>query len=316
MGGVKAQLDDITERSNLPMEAYTGSYDCIDISDYWLSKADEWEQNTAMKIWFEERYFDPASEAGLCEKNAYEDGGPFSPGPLILQRFSAYVSKEVIDRVIDELLFDGGERWAQRRIRKPDTYNEDFSIYVAARTAPLQKTLERIGEIRELLNLPGHSGATSLVRNLAFGAAITALESFLWETMVFWVENDEGVVRSIITTHPAFKDQPIKLGTIFKKSMHLKKDILGFMQGVVWHNWDKVGTLYNYGLGMKKLNLDHFSPAVLKRHDIVHRSGLTKDGEKVNVSVEEIVVLCQQISRFARSVSSQLEDAYEDGIPF
>lgn len=316
MGGVKAQLGDLADRSDLPMEAYAGSYECVDIDDSWLSQADERQQSAAMKVWFEERYFDPARESRESDGDAYEGGGPFSPAPQIRQRFSAWVAKEVIEGLIDELLFVGGERWAPRRIRPPEIYNEYFSIYVAARTAPLQKTMERIGEIRELLNLPGHASSVELVRNLAFGAAITALESFLWETMVFWVENEEGVVRNIITTHPAFKDQPIKLGTIFEKSTQLKKDILGFMQGVVWHNWEKVGTLYKYGLGIKKLNLDHFSSAVFKRHDIVHRSGFTKDGEKVSVSLDEIIILCQQISRFAVDVAKQIESVYDDDLPF
>jgi hypothetical protein len=310
MGLIKAELDGLTERSNLPMEAFTGSVECFDICNSWLSTAEEWEQATAIKVWFEERYFDPTDESRLSPHETYREGGPFQPGPIVRSRFSAHASKVALDGVIDELLFSGGDRWAKRLIRVPSTYDEDFAIFVEAYSAPLQNTVQRVGEIRELLNLP-----SNLVRNLAFGAAITALESFLWETMVFWVENDESVVRSLITTHPAFKDQPIKLGTIFDKRETLTKDILGFMQGVVWHNWDNVGTLYKYGLSLKKLNLDNFTPAVLKRHDIVHRSGMTKAGEHVVVTSAEIIALCEQITIFAASVASQLQKDFVD-VPF
>lgn len=310
MGLVKAELDGLIERSNLPMEAFAGAVECFDICNSWLSAAEEWAQATAIKFWFEERYFDPSDESRLSPHEAYREGGPFQPGPLVRSRFSGYASTKALEGVIDELLFLGGDRWAKRLIRAPSTYDEDFAIFVEAYNVPLQNTLQRVGEIRELLILP-----SNLVRNLAFGASITALESFLWETMVFWVENDESVVRNIIIAHPAFKDQPIKLGTIFDKRETLTKDILGFMQGVVWHNWDNVATLYKYGLGLKKLNLDHFTPAVLKRHDIVHRSGLTKAGEQVVVTSVEILALCEQITIFAETVSSQLE-TYFAGVPF
>jgi hypothetical protein len=316
MGGIKKHLEAFADQSNLPMEAYTGSYECIDIADSWISKADQQHQKSAMKLWFEERYVDPVCGTGISLTDPYADGGPFSPVLIVSQRFSGYVSNEVIESVVDELLFAGGERWAPRKFRTSGTYNEDFAISVAARTAPLQKTLERINDVRAILTLPADANGIALVRKLAYSAAITALESFLWETMVFWVENEDFVVHNIITKHPAFKDQPIKLGSIFDKTSQLKRDILGYMQGVVWHNWDKVGPLYSYGLGLKKLNFDLFSDAVLKRHDIVHRSGLTKQGESVSISIDEITRLCQQIARFALSVSNQLESLLDDDIPF
>jgi len=308
MGGVKAELDKLIDRHSLPMEAFEGSYKPFDVSNYWLRRAVESDQIAAMTAWFEDRYFVPSSED--LKQKAYAEGGPLSAAPVLSQRFGRYASPNALEFAIEELHLRGGKRWAPVQVSSQDTYDDDFSIQVAEFSAPAKKILERVNEIKALQLLEEPFAKNYLVRNLAFGAAITALESFLWETMVYWVENDDDVVRRIVTTHPAFKDQLIKLGTIFEKRESLRTDILGFMQGVVWHNWDKVSTLYKYGLGLGKLNLDKFTPAVLTRHDIIHRSGLTKTGEKVEVTFEQISELCREISAFATSVSTRIEEEH------
>jgi hypothetical protein len=313
MGGIKAELDRLVAKHSLPMEAFAGSYDVFDISEYWLRRAKESEQIAAIIVWFEERYFVPNSE--IQKQKAFAESGPISVRPVIAQRFGHCASADAVESAIEELQLRGNEQWAPVEIRSQSAYDEDFSIHVPRFSAPAQKTLDRLTEIKSLEFVGDEfdfSRDRLLIRNLAFGAAITALESFLWETMVYWVENDENVVRRIITTHPAFKDQLIKLSTIFEKQDDLRTDILGFMQGVVWHNWDKVSTLYKYGLGLERLNLDKFTPAVLIRHDIVHRSGFTRTGEKVEVSTHEIRELCSEISVFAMGVSARIEEKYVD----
>jgi hypothetical protein len=308
MGGVKAELDDLVAKHDLPMEAFAGSCTPLDISDYWLRRAQHTEQISAIIAWFEARYFVPKSASHL--QKALSEGLTISAAPIITQRFNNCVLDYALKCAIEILNRDGGH-WAPVQAVSPSAYDEDFAIHVALFSTPAQKTIDRLKEIQSLEFTADDlfpSRKTPLIRNLAFGAAITALESFLWETMVYWVENDDAVVHRIITTHPSFKDQLIKLSTIFDKQAVLRTDILGFMQGVVWHNWEKVSILYKYGLGLTDLNLNRFTPAVLKRHDIVHRSGFTKAGDAVKISTAEISDLCGEISAFAMDVSSRIEE--------
>ena len=133
--------------------------------------------------------------------------------------------------------------------------------------------------------------------NLAFGSVITSLESFLWETVTYWVDHDEAALANIVTRIQAFRDQPLKLGQIFEKRENLRDDIKAYLQSLVWHQWNKVAPLFNCGLEIDIPSFRQFDNALIKRHDIVHRSGFTKTREQVNIDVAEIEALCEQMNK-------------------
>lgn len=316
MGSIKEQLCDNEEASNLPPEAFLGYVDQLDIDDSWLVTADQDDQMIAMRVWFVERYFNGrmAMKAGQRAEAIYGIRGAVDPEAVITNRFRNRVEKQILQDVIDELVDEGGRDWAAKPDPDYGRYDEDFAIEVKARTQPLANLNDRIAEVKELATLQGSAKAQELARRSAYSAAITALESFLWETMVFWVENRKQVVENLVISHPHFKDEQIKLGTIFQKVETLKEDILGFMQNVVWHRGENVGPLFKYGLGLK-LSFGQFSEAMKKRHDIVHRSGHTLNGERVTISEQEIDDLCKQIVSFATDASENVQDP-DDLVPF
>jgi hypothetical protein len=65
-------------------------------------------------------------------------------------------------------------------------------------------------------------------------------------------------------------------------------------------------SLFTLGLGIDSPGFKQFDSALLKRHDIVHRSGISRTGEHVNVGVTEIDALCEQIIRFANEIDEKL----------
>jgi hypothetical protein len=319
MGGIKESLHD-NEASNLPPEAFFGTVDWLDIDNFWLSGAELDEQLTAMRVWFDCRYFDghAAMKAGLHPAAVYGISSPCDPETVLWSRFRGYAPDQAIAEVVADFLEVGGRGWGLKPEPYYHMYDEDFSISVDRQGEPLERLHERISEIKELQGLTGSMKAQALAQRLAYSAAITALESFLWETMIYWVESEDEVVRKIITTHPAFKDQKIELGTIFDKMESLKTDILGHMQNMVWHNWTHVAPLFKYGLDLQ-VSFREFDDAVKKRHDVVHRSGHTKEGEKVLIDPAEIHDLCAQIATFAKKFSNQAQEAYrkdDDELPF
>jgi hypothetical protein len=317
MGGIKESLHD-NELSNLPPEAYVGTVDWVDIDNFWLSGAELEDQQTAMRVWFDCRYLDghAAIKAGQHRAAVYGMSPAYDPEIILWARFRGHVPNRAISEVVAEFLEVGGRGWALKPEPSFRTYDEDFSISVRRQSEPLETLRERIAEIKGLRGLSGSANARELAQRLAYSAAITALESFLWETMIYWVECEDEVVRNIITAHPAFKNQKYELGTIFDKVASLKTDILGYMQNMVWHNWTHVAPLFKYGLGLE-FSFRRFDDAVKKRHDIVHRSGHTKEGEKVIINPREIDDLCAQIVAFALEVSKQGGDDLDDDlIPF
>jgi hypothetical protein len=296
--------------TNVPPEAIaSGPGQILEIDDEWLTKAKISEQAEAMKAWFLARYCDPAEETPYNSREGgylFVHGGPYDPREEISERFSVFASAEAIGAVTEELISQVGDSWAPIHWGYEDEYDEAFDVELIAADQPMQKLGERISEINGLLGLTGSEQAQKLAERMAFSAAIAALESFLYETMLYWVEADEATVRNIVTSLPEFKETKINLSDIFSKFDSLKTDIKGHLQNIVWHNWKKVVPLLRVGLKIQTPSFAQFDSALLKRHDIVHRSGHTKEGEEVIVTKDEITQLCTQITEFAAAINEAI----------
>ncbi len=200
-----------------------------------------------------------------------------------------------------------GHEWAPFDNSLDDfTYDERFDLEFSARDEPLIHLRQRLEQAQSLLALEGSETTKLLVQKLVFGAAIGALEAFLWETVDYWVEHDEQTLRDIVTRIPGLREQPMKLGDIFERHAGLKLQVKGYLQNLVWHRWDKVGPLFRLGLNVTLPSFKPFDEALLKRHDIVHRSGHDKDGNAVSVTAFEVQELCEKIAAFGTAIDGLL----------
>ena len=318
--GWNDHIDDGNELANLPPEAFDqfnvdGPFDP---NNHWLESASEEDQAIALRAWFYSRYCDPVHETPYDGREGgylFTHGGPYDPADVLSKRFLEIVSDEIIQNVIDELYEEVGDEWApiQDSHFEDFDYDERFDLQLRTRNEPLDKLKERLENAQRVLTLEGDETARKLALNLVFGAAIAVFESFLWETVVYSVENEEGTVRNIVTSIPVLKDQPMKLGEIYEKHSKLKDLVKGYLQNFVWHRWDKVGTLFKLGLRVQPPSFKPFDEAILKRHDIVHRSGHDKSGNPISVTAEEIRELCLKIEQFSTDVNTKLTERKTNG---
>jgi hypothetical protein len=310
--GWNDHLDDSPDFERLPPEAYDSAFGAdgsFDPNDLWLKSADPELQEIAMRLWFQSRYCDPAMDTpynGGEGGYLFIHGGPFDPADEIPARFSGIVDDSLIENVVDALHGDVGDEWAPIQRDPPDGYDERFGLYLEVRNEPLARLRNRLQQAQQVLTLQGPDDVRSLAERMVFSAAIGTLESFLWETAHYWIENDEGALRDFVTKLPQFRDEKIKLGDIFARHAGLKAHVKGYLQNLVWHRFDKVIPLFRDGLGIDLPSVASFNNAMTKRHDIVHRSGHDKDGNSVSVTREEIDELCASIERFAVQVDTQL----------
>ena len=276
-------------------------------SDEYLESASETMQRAAMKRWFLARYCDPARETPY-ESTAggyiWIHGGPFDPGDEMTPRFCHVVDYDVIDQLAIDLRRAGGHQWAP--IWHEGNYDERYAVELASPDEPLVKLRDRLAQALSVLALQGDGAAMRLLPNLALGSAISAFEAFLWETVAYWVENDEGVLRNIVTKLPDMKDTPIKLGDIFAHHDGLRERIKGYLQNLVWHRWDKVAQLFAYGFGFRPPSFKPFDEALVRRHHIVHRGGFDKAGVAVVISSAEVAELANSIESFANEVHAMI----------
>lgn len=309
--GWNDHMDDDNELGNLPTEAFsTWNVDGpFEPQDHWLETAEKDDQIIAMRAWFLERYCDPAQDTTYNGREGgyqFIHGGPYDPADVLPDRFARVVEDDVIQEVVDELHQQVGGQWAPVQFRVPREYDEDYGVIVESSGQPLARLRERLAQSKQVLTLQGNFSAQLLARNLAFSSVITSLESFLWETVVYWVDHDDSTVINIVKNIPVFRDQPLKLGQIFDKNETLKNDVKAYLQGLVWHQWNKVAPLFAVGLEIENPGFGQFEDALKKRHDIVHRCGFSKTGVRVDVDESEIEVLCEQIIRFANEINEKL----------
>lgn len=301
-----------SELSNLPPEAYGNIFDTdgpFDPDNHWLSSAEREDQLIAVREWFLARYCDPGHGTPYNGREGgylFIHGGPYDPADELPERFSGIVDDDIIQEVIDEMHGDIGDQWAPIQYGPPDDYDDRYDLSLVARSEPLRKLRERLQQFQQLLALQHDQHALSLAEKLVFSAAIGALEGFLWETAHYWVENDDQALRNFVTKLPVFRDEQIKLGDIFERHEGIKQHVKGYLQNMVWHRWDKVAPLFRDGLGVKLPSMKSFDAALIKRHDIVHRSGDDKQGRPIEVTKDEINDLCSKIEAFAVLVDEAL----------
>lgn len=180
--------------TNLPPEALVDGMRVTEIENSWLTAADPDMQRQAMKAWFLARYCDPAEDTPYITAEGgyiWVHSGPYHPDEELQERFAGLVDDQLIDDVVDELVGNIGYDWAP--IHWGDDYDEEFGIEVEDPKEPLAILETRLSEIEEVLTLTGSPQAMALAQRLAYSNVITALESYLWETMTYAVENDETV---------------------------------------------------------------------------------------------------------------------------
>jgi hypothetical protein len=309
--GWNDHMDDHNELGNLPPEAFSSWHvdGQFEPDNHWLQTARKDHQMIAIRAWFLGRYCNPVSSMPYNGREAgfrFIHGGPFDPADVLPTRFARIVAEEVIQEVIGEFHEQVGDEWAPVQLSSPDDYDDDYGVDIENGDQPLERLRERLGQSRQILTLQGDISAQALALNLSFGSVITSLESFLWETVTYWVDHDEVAITNIVTKIQVFRDQPLKLGQIFEKRETLKNDIKAYLQNLVWHQWDKVAPLFRLGLDIDIPSLKPLDNALKKRHDIVHRSGFTKERQPIKVDVIEIEALCEQILGFAGEINEKL----------
>ncbi|MRW91175.1 hypothetical protein GJ699_14360 [Duganella sp. FT80W] len=305
------------DRTNLPPEALDNESAILEIDNTWLSSATPAQQREALKAWFLARYCDPANETPYISAEGgyiFIHGGPYDPQEELGHRFYGVADDEAIEEVVSEMYMQVGDRWAPIHWdRDFEDYDEDFGVVVDEPDTPRLALERRLNQITELLSLDGPSTAMALARMFAFSGTITALESFLWETMTYVVENDEDALEKIVTKIDHFSKQNLTLGEIFIKQKGLKDFVKAYLQDTVWHKWEKVAPMIVHGLQISPPSFKPFIEPVKKRHDIVHRSGQTKDGAPITVDAEEIANLMAEVRNFANSLNAKMAERFFKG---
>ena len=299
-------------RSVFPVKATSRKDGLFDPDDEWLKDASEEDQIEAMRQWFHARYEDPANETPYSsQEGGYQFvwGGPYDPNDEIQERFGGDVPYEVMEKLIHELWSEAGDEWAPIEHEGVD-YFEDFSLRVVDRADPIRLLELRLKQIDAVLNLSADPSTSDVIRQMAHGSLIAALEAFLADTVSYWIRNDKHVFREFISQNRDFKERKLSLDQIFERLDGLKLELEQYLQEIPWHRLDKIRPMMMAGLSIGFPVIDALMKEVVIRHDIVHRAGRTKDGSVVSLSADDVRRVRDEVRQFARAIDAELEKRF------
>jgi hypothetical protein len=305
MSIVKRMMDDDDDLPDVPPDAYSDARR-REIDNTWLAAAGENEQVAAMVEWFHARFWDPANDTPYMSSEGgyiWVHGGPYDATEELQSRFCGVASEEAIEQAIDSVQSDGIYDWAPTHLTY---YDEEQDVFVDERNDPTLRLEERLGKIKAVLDLQGDADAIETARHQAYAGVVAALETFLWETMAYWVENDPTTVSNLITKLQVFSERTMKLGDIYSMNEKLKSEVKAYMQHMVWHRWDDVARLVKCGLDIELPSLRPFIEPTKKRHDIVHRSGQDVDGNPVVITADDVRALSDIVLEFANDLDERI----------
>jgi hypothetical protein len=299
-------------RPDLPPEAGVHTPKGFDPDNTWFREAAPELRKEAMRLWFVTRFCDPVHNTPYNGREGgylYVDGGPYSVEDELYRRFGGGLSNdEEIQAVVADVESGGIDEWSRIQYEREDEYDERFALAIKSGSEPLNRLRERLHQTQEVLSLQGSAEAMNLAQSLVYSSVIGALEAFLYETAYFWIDNDAKVLRDLVTGLPIFREEKIAVADLFDRHAGIKDYVKGYLQNLVWHRWDKVAPIFKYALSVQLPSTKDFQGPLLKRHDIVHRSGRDKSGSPVVVTAAEIGDLCSKVEAFGQELDRRIAD--------
>ncbi|MGJ5208125.1 hypothetical protein [Bradyrhizobium sp. HKCCYLR20261] len=167
---------------------------------------------------------------------------------------------------------------------------------------PCSVFLRSFRETTDLLASHGSDDGGHLVNRLVFSHQITALETYLGDTLLNEVFSDSDALQRLVDESDDLKKEKFTLSEISKDLTLVQGKVRSHLRGILYHNLAKVDVLYRIALGLRLLDRaadkEFLFRLVSLRHDCVHRNGNDKDGNE------------QQI--FTRTFVRQAADAVRD----
>jgi hypothetical protein len=164
-----------------------------------------------------------------------------------------------------------------------------------------------VGNIRKLNLIAVDEALISLYRRQLFVSLIGIMESYLSETFIKKFESDDKYLRRFVESFPDFREIEYKANKIFETLGNLELASKKMILDVLYHRLSNVRNMYRATFLIDFPDISNLSKAVVKRHDLVHRNGKTKEGDIINVSSEEIELLCDELIHFGAELSDSLD---------
>ena len=219
--------------------------------------------------------------------------------------FSEDSPKEILEKI--SRLEDGCRVYLQPwELDEEYDYDEQFDA-ITENKEFVQKYKNEIANLEVLthLKMPDEVLKDVLNRQMFIGV-IGTMETFLADVFINLTFDNDKYFRNFIETHPEFQKRKFELKEIFEQSDKLKETAKKVMLDTIYHNLPTVREMYRDTFEIDFPKIKEVYEYVLKRHDLVHRNGKTKEGEIVVTDEKAIEGLIKTVNELVFGVAEKL----------
>jgi hypothetical protein len=219
--------------------------------------------------------------------------------------FSEDSSKEILEKI--NRLEDGCrvhlEPW---ELDAEYDYDEQFDA-ITENKEFVQKYKDEIENLKLLTHLKIQDEVLkALLNRQMFIGIIGTMETFLADVFINLTFDNDKYFRNFIETHPELGKRKFELKEIFEQSEKLKETAKKVMLDAIYHNLRKTSKMYRDTFEIDFPKIQNAYKYVLKRHDLVHRNGKTKEGKIVVTDEKAIEELIKTINELVYGVAENL----------
>lgn len=185
-------------------------------------------------------------------------------------------------------------------------YEEQYEAIIANKKF-LIKFLEEIENLERLNEIELEVyGLETILKRQIFSGVIETLETFLSDTFIKMIMDNDDYFKKYIETYPEFKQRKFELRQLYAEQGRIKETAKKVVIDIIYHDLPKVSNMYAATFKIKFPKIGPLMKSIITRHDLVHRNGKTKNGDDVVIDKAAISELIDKVKVFVTEIAEKL----------
>lgn len=186
-----------------------------------------------------------------------------------------------------------------------DYYYSEYQWLLNSKS-PHGNFLREIRNIGNLLNTETDNESFFSLLVMLHAHTVASLEAYLATIFIQSVTQSEVLIKKTLEADKELSKLKLTLKQFYDEEESVKKIVTNHLGDLVFHNMPKVKPLFEKVLDIDFGDIAWLVEAVEKRHHCVHRAGLNKEGESINLTIQSILELTFNSSVLVEKIEKEI----------